>query len=114
MPKNNQDHKSKTTIDHDEIRKWAEERNAKPARVKNTQILRLDFDEPEATLETITWEEFFEVFDENSLAFLYQEKTSDGKISRFFKFVDRDSVDEEEEEGTEGKDDDEDDDDEDE
>jgi len=32
--------------------------------------------------------------DENNLAFLYQEKTKDGKESRFSKLIDRDSTDE--------------------
>jgi len=43
----------------------------------------------EGTLEEISWNEFFEIFDENKLAFLYQEKTEDGKQSRFSKFVER-------------------------
>jgi hypothetical protein len=34
-----------------------------------------------------TWDEFFHVFDERGLEFLYQERTHDGKISRFNKFV---------------------------
>ena len=37
---------------------------------------------------------FFIGFDENNLAFLYQEKTKDGKESRFLKLIDRDSADE--------------------
>ena len=69
----------------------------KPARVKATAgkggdgILRIDFGEPEASLETISWDDFFATFDENDLAFLYQDRTSDGKTSRFFKFVHRES-----------------------
>lgn len=37
-------------------------------------------------LEVIEWDEFFQTFDERTLAFLYQNKT---KESRFFKFVKR-------------------------
>ena len=45
----------------------------------------------EDTLETITWEEFFAAFEENNLAFLYQDETKDGGESRFSKLIDRDS-----------------------
>ncbi len=88
---------SKTTTDHDTIRKWVEERGARPAAVKGTGggddpgILRVDFPGAgdEDSLEEISWEEFFDKFEENDLAFLYQEETSGGKESRFFKFVRR-------------------------
>ncbi|HKR59012.1 MAG TPA: hypothetical protein VJS64_04705 [Pyrinomonadaceae bacterium] len=88
-----------TTIDHDEIRNWVEERGGRPARVKGSDkgqgggLLRIDYPgfTGEDTLETITWEEFFTTFDDNKLAFLYQEETKDGKESRFSKFIERDS-----------------------
>lgn len=87
---------SKTTTDHEEIRRWVEERGGEPSRVKGTNLLRIDYPgfSGEETLETIDWNEFFRIFDENNLVFLYQEKTKDGGESRFSKFVDRDSVDE--------------------
>jgi hypothetical protein len=91
---------SRTTTDHDEIRNWVEERGGNPARVKGTDkgnsigLLRIDYPgfSGEDTLEQITWEEFFQAFDENKLAFLYQDETKDGKQSRFSKLIDRDSV----------------------
>jgi hypothetical protein len=89
----------KTTIDHDEIREWAEERGGVPATVKGTErgkgkseeagILRLDFEPRDEGLEEISWEEFFEKFDKEKLAFLYQDETADGSTSRFHKFVNR-------------------------
>lgn len=93
---------SKTTTNHDEIRTWVEEREGQPARIKDTGddnspgVLRIDYPgfSGEGTLEAITWEEFFEAFDENNLAFLYQEQTKDGEISRFSKLIDRDSTEE--------------------
>ncbi|PBC19349.1 hypothetical protein FJV83_29055 [Mesorhizobium sp. WSM4307] len=84
---------SHTTTNHDEIRKWAEERQGRPAVVRTKGeggILRIDFGEPEEGFDSIDWDEFFRIFDENDLAFLYQAKTSDGKSSRFNKFVERD------------------------
>lgn len=88
---------AKTTTDHKIIQKWAEERQGHPARVvgtggkKDAGLLRIDFEEAEADdrLEEITWDEFFEKFDKEKLAFLYTEKTKDGEESRFFKFVER-------------------------
>ncbi|HEY7580703.1 MAG TPA: hypothetical protein VH855_24185 [Acetobacteraceae bacterium] len=84
------------TTDHKAIRRWAEERGGRPARVKGTEdrsgegILRFDFAEPEEKLESISWDEFFETFEDRKLALLHQDKTADGKTSRFFKFVRRD------------------------
>lgn len=86
------------TTDHNKIRKWAEERGGVPATVRSTKsgdepgLLRIDFPEASqpAEFEHIDWDDFFEKFDESNLAFLYQEQTADGKISRFNKFVNRD------------------------
>ncbi|HPL64224.1 MAG TPA: hypothetical protein PK587_10705 [Syntrophales bacterium] len=88
---------SKVTTDHQEIRRWVEKRGGKPARVKGTGrgkdpgLLRIDFPGygEDQDLEEIPWEEFFSKFDENSLGFLHEEKTGEGKISRFNKFVSR-------------------------
>jgi hypothetical protein len=83
---------SKTTTSHEEIRKWAESRDGHPAVIKTRGkggVLRIDFGEPEEDLEQISWDEFFQIFDENKLAFLYQDKTQDGGTSRFNKFVER-------------------------
>ena len=87
--------RAQITVDHDKIRRWAESRGGEPATVKDTEdgdeagILRLDFDPPDEGLEKISWEEFFDKFEDADLAFLFQEKTAGGKTSRFHKFVDR-------------------------
>ena len=91
------EHLSKTTTDHDEIRKWAESRGAKPACVKNTGgkgdvgMIRLDFPGYSGadSLEHISWDEFFQKFDENGLALVYQEKTAEGQKSNFNKIISR-------------------------
>jgi len=71
---------AKTTKDHETIRRWAEEHGGRPARVKgagadDSGMLRLDFGEQDAALEEISWDEFFEEFDDSDLKFLYQEDT---------------------------------------
>lgn len=87
----------KTTTEHEEIRKWAEERGGRPSTVMGTApdhkagLLRFDFGERDEKLEPISWEDFFRKFDKEDLAFLYQDKTSDGSLSRFHKFVARSS-----------------------
>ena len=87
------------TTDHDAIRRWIEDRDGAPARVnarghkQGGGILRVDFDDPggenDDALEHIDWDTFFRTFDENDLAFLHQDKTADGEVSRFNKFVSR-------------------------
>jgi cytoskeletal protein RodZ len=89
--------KSQTsTRDHDTIRSWVEKRGGVPSMVEGTSskggdagILRIDFPgySGEGSLKQISWEAFFAKFDESKLEFLYQEKTADGKESRFNKFV---------------------------
>jgi hypothetical protein len=91
---------SKTTTDHDEIRRWAEARGAKPAMVEGTArdgdvgIIRLDFPgySGEGSLEEISWDAFFEKFDEGGLALVYQEQTAAGEPSNFNKLVRRDAA----------------------
>src|SRR5581483_5572843 len=92
--------KSKVTTDHEEIRIWAEERGGKPSRVKRTGrgddpgILRIDFPGYSGadSLEEISWDEFFEKFDESGLALLYQETTSGGQKSNFNKLISRETA----------------------
>ena len=93
---------SKTTRDHEEIRRWAEERGGKPAHVKRTGsgedigILRIDFPgySGAGSLEPITWEQWFEKFDERNLALLYQEETAGGQRSNFNKIVSSETAEE--------------------
>jgi len=93
-------HSAMPTTDHDEIRRWAEDRGAKPACVKGTGdkgdvgMLRLDFPgyTGEDKLQHITWEEWFEKFDERQLALLHQEETAEGKKSNFNKLVSRETA----------------------
>jgi hypothetical protein len=93
---------AKVTTDHDEIRKWAEARGGRPAVVRSTQskdatgIIRIEFpDSPNAkddNLEEISWEEFFEKFDDAKLALLHQEETEGGQRSNFNKLVGRETA----------------------
>ena len=90
---------AKTTTNHDEIRKWVEKRGGHPAVVSATEnkgggggLLRIDYDEPggndDDRLHRITWNEFFQIFDRNGIAFLYDPDSD----SRFSKFVQKESA----------------------
>lgn len=89
---------STTTTDHETIRRWVEERGGRPATVKGTGngdagLLRIDYpgEGDDESLQEISWDDFFDKFDKEKLAFLYQEKKADGQESRFSKFVSRES-----------------------
>jgi len=86
------------TNDHDAIRAWVEERGGWPACVRGTGdrgdigMIRIDFPgfSGEDSLQRIEWDQWFEQFDENQLAFLYREmRHSDGELDRFNKLVKR-------------------------
>ena len=87
-----------TTTDHDEIRRWVEKHDGKPATVRGTGskdspgVLRFDFPggAGEDQLEHIDWDDWFNTFDRNGLALLYQERKSSGEDSTFFKLINRD------------------------
>lgn len=55
-------------------------------------MLRIDFPgySGRGKLRPISWDEWFEKFDEKNLALLYQEKTAGGQKSNFNKLVSRD------------------------
>ncbi len=88
---------AKPITDHDEIRTWAEERGGRPARVIGTGgdedvgMIRIDFPgySGAGKLESISWEDWFEKFEERKLALLVQEETAGGDLSNFNKLVSR-------------------------
>ena len=84
--------RSLVTTHHDVIREWAESRGGTPADVEGTGdkgagVLRIEFRDEGDRLEDVGWDAFFATFDDSDVDFLYQERTSDGSVSRFHKFV---------------------------
>ncbi len=74
------------TTNHELIKKWAEERGGKPAKVEGTTgMLRIDFGPKDERLDPISWDEFFKIFDQSHIKFLYDPD----KDSRFNKFVNK-------------------------
>jgi hypothetical protein len=84
---------AKSTTDLNEIRRWAEARGGKPVSVIGTArgakagLLRIDFPgfSGAGRLKEISWDDWYQKFQESNLEFLYQDK----KDSRFFKLVSR-------------------------
>jgi hypothetical protein len=84
---------AKSTTNLNEIRQWAEARDGKPVSVIGTArgakagLLRIDFPgySGAGRLKEVSWEDWYQKFQESNLEFLYQDK----KDSRFFKLVSR-------------------------
>jgi hypothetical protein len=75
-----------------------EERGGHPATVRKTEnkghepgILRIDYPgySGKESLQEISWEDFFDKFEKEKLAFLYQDETAGGDCSRFSKLIAR-------------------------
>ncbi len=94
-PDEHEDYHGQTlaTRSHEVIRQWAEERKATPATVESTEhyptgpgVLRFDFPNfGGQSLKHISWDEWFRVFDERNLVFIYQETQKSGRQSNFFR-----------------------------
>ena len=88
---------SKQTTNHETIKSWAEARNGVPTFVKGTEngnegVLRIHFpaaSKNDEDFDRVMWEQFFDVFEEKNLSFLYQEEKENGEKSTFHKFVSR-------------------------
>ena len=88
---------SHTTTDHDEIRRWVEDHDGTPVLVKATEsedgsgVLRIDFPGGAGgdRFDEVEWDQWFQVFDDKDLAFLYQAHKASGEDSTFFKLVRR-------------------------
>jgi hypothetical protein len=88
---------SRTLIDHDSIREWAEHHGATPASVRGTGhtgdagIIRLDFEgySGAESLAPVDWDEWFRTFDDRQLALIVDDK---GTAPNFNKLVARASA----------------------
>ncbi|WP_442934155.1 hypothetical protein [Micromonospora sp. CPCC 205561] len=85
--------RSLVTTNHDVIRRWAEERDARPATIAGTEREGragvLTFNMPgyreSSRVREITWDEWFRTFDERRLNLIYQEQLRNGRPSNFFR-----------------------------
>lgn len=87
---------AEVTTDHDEIRTWADRHGGKPAAVDRTHsegdvgIIRIMFPKAPRSehdhLVEISWDAFFQEFEDRSLALLYEPD------SMFSKIIGRDTA----------------------
>ena len=82
---------SLTTRDLDTIRTWAEERNGKPVKIKDQDMIEIDFPGYSGgdRFEEISWEQWGEIFERHGLELTYQETTKDGEQSNFNRLTNR-------------------------
>lgn len=81
--------------DHTEIKLWAEKYNGHPAIIKGSEgegrlgILQFDFRQNggDNQLIEISWEDFFDEFEDKNLALLYSEESG---LPPLYKFMNRD------------------------
>ena len=90
----------KYTIDHKEIREWIEEQNGMPAvltetsedeedGVESADMLHISFDPNDPNMVEMEWDEFFERFDNDNLALVYDDIIPKGTLPEF-ELIDRD------------------------
>lgn len=90
----------KTTDNHNTIRNWVEERNGEPATVdgivdesNSGKMLRINFhNHKDESLDSISWDVFFKIFDENNFKLRYDERIIDGKKSDYYQFVKKEDL----------------------
>ena len=86
------------TTNHSTIKNWIKKRDGEPALVEGIvdiakvgEMLRIHFlDDKRESLKSISWDLFFKILEENSLALSYHEKTSEGNLSKSYKFIKND------------------------
>lgn len=96
----------KTTISHDEIKKWAEQFKGRPEVLPNSETetgaigIRIDFPgkvddmylSDDHKPEYVSWEEFFKIFEAEELAMEYEEGNMFDNPSNAYRFLRRDNL----------------------
>lgn len=97
----------KTTTNHKEIQNWAENHEGKselfdhPGATGDTVGLRISFPgnadtellSSDSQPKYIPWEKFFDVFEEQKLAFIYEDGEKIRDLSYAYRFIKRDVAD---------------------
>ena len=87
----------KITDNHTIVKNWVIKYKGIPAMAEGVvpdgkagEMLRIDFlDNSEGQLYEITWKQFFEIFDEHNLEFLYHDHIMDGERRPKYKLVEK-------------------------
>ena len=93
------DSETRTTTDHDEIREWVQARQGFPAAVRGTgNDDAMNFDPGELRIDVsngagedglipLSWDDWFDKFDREQLAFVYQEGKTSGDDATYYELV---------------------------
>lgn len=86
---------TKTTTDHETIREWIEQRGSIPAQVTEPagddpgSLAVIPEGKMDDSVREVSWEKFFEIFEDEGLAFVYQTKRDNPDEQWFCKFDER-------------------------
>jgi hypothetical protein len=77
------------TTDRSFVQKWVEDRAGWPALLPARQALYIGFSDSDASqgLTRISWDEFFQYFEQQQLAFLYRDEAGGEETTPVFKFL---------------------------
>jgi hypothetical protein len=87
--------RTETTTDHDAIQEWVEGHGSTAAQVSepvgddpgSLAVVPTDIDDD--SVDLLSWDEFFEIFEDEELAFVYQTDKDDPDEQWFCKFIHR-------------------------
>jgi len=86
------------TTDHETIRQWVEQRSGTPAHITGqvdddaSSLYIVREDEEMEGLDPLSWDEFFETFDAEGLAFVYQDRDVGETDEWLYDLIDRNEV----------------------
>lgn len=90
---------TETTTDHETIREWVDERGSTAAQVTQPagddpgSLAVIPEGKMDDSLKEVSWEEFFEIFEDEGLAFRYQTDRDDPDEQWYCEFVEREGTD---------------------
>jgi hypothetical protein len=81
----------KITTDRTVIQSWAHARQGQPALVRKGQnpVLAIVFPDCDSAVveRGLSWNEFFDRFEQQRLVFMYQDTDQNENLSRYFVFI---------------------------
>jgi hypothetical protein len=86
---------TETTTEHDTIREWVEERGSTAAQVTEPagddpgSLAIIPEGQMDDSVREVSWEEFFEIFEDEELAFVHQTEKDDPEEQWFCQFTER-------------------------
>lgn len=89
---------TRTTTDHETIREWVEGRGSTAAQVTEPagndpgSLAIIPVGKMDDSVRDLPWEEFFEIFEEEKLAFVHRTERDDPKEQWFCAFIERGEI----------------------